>query len=369
MKRANRLLMLGAVCLAIILFGSYSLYSKRSKYTISHLQKADNLVPVVIIGSGPAGLSAALYCARAHYTTLVLSGDFGGQLAGVKYIENWPGRKPSTGLEVMEDMKKQAESFGTQIVDEKVTTLDVSRWPFVIKTDNNQTISACAIILAMGGIAKRLNVPGVQEYWGKGVGSCTICEAPFYKDKEAAVVGGGDTAGDRALQLAAFAKVVYMIVREPYLDAVGAVQANLKKASNIKILYDTELEKVSGDSKWVTGIEIRNKKTGTTQQLPVSGIYFAIGYHPNSELVKNFIRLDSEGFIVVKGTSQETSIPGIFAAGNVATSDKAYGKAGVAIGSGVKAALDALTFCNKIGLTADVLSSLQTKFFNMQTHT
>jgi thioredoxin reductase (NADPH) len=356
-------------CLIAVLVVSVrhiDLHRSRLQFDISKLNTVQNLIPVVIIGSGPAGLSAAVYTARAKYNTVILGGDFGGQLSGVKYIENWPGREPSTGLEIMEDIKLQAEKFGAQMLDEKATSIDTTDWPFKVQTDNNQTLYACSIILSTGGIAKRLNVPGVEEYWGKGVGSCTICEAPLYKDKQVAIVGGGDTAGDRALQLAAQASKVYMIVKGDQLDAIATVQDYIKSASNIDILYNTQLENVVGDNDWVTGVSVKHSVTKQEKKLPVSGIYFAIGYHPNSELVKNKVALDSEGFIELKGVSQETSIRGIYAAGNVAVSDKQYGKGGVATGSGIKAAMDTLSFFNAIGFTFMVTNTLQPQFFKVK---
>lgn len=332
-------------------------------YRIENAFNKKNIIPVAIIGGGPAGLSAGVYASRAKMRTILFAGsEPGGELTGVKLIENWPGRSSSTGSEVIESLTKQAEHFGAQLVEETINKVDFNEWPFVLTTDAGNTIYALAVIIATGGIARRLPLPGVEKYWGKGVGSCTICEAPFYKNKDVAVVGGGDTSGERALQLAAYAKNVYLIVRESTLQACGTVQDYLKKATNIQIMLNTRLEEIKGDNEAVSSMIIK-ESSGNKKEIPIKGLYFAIGYIPNSALFKSFLKLDSDNFIKVECTTQKTSIPGIFAAGNVASSDKEYGKAGIAIGSGVKAGMDAISFLEKIGFTQEKAEKMAPQFF------
>jgi thioredoxin reductase (NADPH) len=330
----------------------------------------DNLVPVIIIGSGPAGLSAAIYTSRAKLPTIVLTGDeVGGQLAGVREIENWPAKKKSSGEKVMDDLTKQAEHFGAIISLDNAILLDLSHWPFDIETENGEKLKAMAIIVATGRIPKKLKVPGVKKYWGKGIGTCTICEAPFQKGNIVAVVGGGDTAADRALQLANYAKKVYMFVKEGALDANGTVQDYLKNTKNIQIMLNTEVKEIKGTDDEIKSIVIENNKTDDISELPISGLYFAIGYHPNSDLVKKWIKLGPKGFIKIKGETQETNIPGVFAAGDVS---ETYGKAGIATGSGIKAGIDTIEFLQNIGINQDEIRKLSGQFYKkraMKEHT
>jgi len=347
-KNTKFLVLLAILSTFMGAYGFFSLFHRPKPNLQKALQKKD-LVPVLVIGSGPAGLSAAMYTARAKLPTIVLAGDQpGGTLADIREIENWPGKKKTSGEEAIDDLEGQAQHFGATILNDSATDIDLSSWPFVVKTRDGKTFNVMSLILATGRIAKKLNVPGVEEFWGHGVGVCTICDAPFHKGQEVAVVGGGDTAGDRALQLAAFANKVYMVVKDHELDASGYVQDYLKKNKKIEILYNTELVSVQGDNDAVTGAKIFNNKTGKTKKLPIKGLYFAIGWHPNSDLVQKSLKLTNGNFIWVDGQTQQTSEPGVFATGDVAT-DPRYGKAGVATGSGVKGGLDAIKFLQSIG--------------------
>ncbi|MGE0207395.1 MAG: FAD-dependent oxidoreductase [Candidatus Babeliales bacterium] len=335
--------------LFILCAGIYTYFSYfNTKPTLEKALNHKDLVPVLIVGSGPAGLSAALYTSRAKLPTIVLTGDHpGGTLADVREIENWPGKRKASGENAINDLKAQATKFGTQILNDKVLSINLSSWPFVVKTRDGRTFNVMSLILATGRIAKKLNVPGVEEYWGHGVGVCTICDAPFHKGHNVAVVGGGDTAADRALQLAAFAKKVYMLVKDSELDASGFVQDYVKKNDKIEVLYNTELQEVTGEGDSVTGAKIFNTKTKQASDIAIQGIYFAIGWHPNSDLVQKQVKLQEGDFIWLDGQTQKTSISGFFAAGDVA--DSLYGKAGVATGSGVKAGMDAIKFMQRLG--------------------
>jgi thioredoxin reductase (NADPH) len=340
---------------------------KYPNFNLEQLKTISNIVPVLVIGSGPAGLSAALYTSRADFNTIVISGDqLGGTLMDVKYIENWPGRKKTTGAQAIEELQDQAESFGTKIIVDAIKTVDFSSWPYKVFTENDLTLNALSVIIATGGTPKKLDIPGVEKYWGNGVGLCSICEAPFNKGKDVAVIGGGDTAAERALQLAAYANKVYMIVKKPTMDANATVQGYLHDNKNIEIKTDTELKEILGDGINVAGMTIFDHKTNSAQQIPISAVYFAIGYSPNSQHFKDYISIDKDGFIKTNGYNQIATKQGIFAAGNVACSDKDYGKAGVALGSGVKAGMDAIKFLESIGLTPEAEKELEKQFYYNQ---
>ncbi|MEX0940389.1 MAG: FAD-dependent oxidoreductase [Candidatus Babeliales bacterium] len=368
MNTAKKILIIVALIVPLFFIGAYQFhqYKQNKLPDIEQAFDKKNIVPVVIIGSGPAGLSAALYTARAKLGTIVFNGhQLGGQLADVRQIENWPGKKKASGLEAIDDLLDQAKHFGAQTINDTIKKVNLATWPFVIITENNLELHALALIIATGRIAKKLNVPGVETYWGKGIGVCTICDAPFHKGQIVAVVGGGDTAGDRALQLAAYAKKVYMFARNPQLDASGTVQEYLKETPNIEILYNTELKEIDGDGKNINKVVLIDNKTQKTFSLPIRGLYFAIGYHPNSDIFQSYLKIGSEGFILLKGRTQHTNIPGVFAAGDV--TDKIYGKAGVATGSGVKAGMDAIDFMQDIGFNQEIAKQLSPQLFKPDT--
>ena len=323
------------ICLSLLISAPYS-YS----------EEQEEPVPVVIIGGGAAGLSAALYTARTGYETIVFTGD-GSALLQIQTIENWPGRAASSGEKLVHDLEQEAQSFGAKIIPESISKVDFSQNPFVLYTTDNKQIKALTVIIATGGQPKKLPIPGVERYWGKGVGVCAICDAPASKDKDVIVVGGSDSAAERAIQLAAYAKQVTMVIREPALQAAARVQENLKKYPTISMLYNTEVTAIEGDKKQVTKVQLKNNKTGKTSRLNTTAVYFAIGFNPRSEIFKEFVNCDNDGYIIVHHPTQKTSCPGIFAAGMV--EDKLYGKAGVASGNGIKAALDAINYLEDIG--------------------
>jgi thioredoxin reductase (NADPH) len=327
-------------------FSSYLLSTPPS---VTQAEGITNIIPVLVIGSGPAGLSGAMYTSRAKLPTIVVVGKLGGQLADVREIENWPGKQKASGKDAINDLLEQAVHFGAQLMYDEVQSVDFSVWPFSIKTISGTQLRPLAVLLATGRRGKRLSVPGVDQFWGKGVGECTICDAPFHKGDVVSVIGGGDTAADRALQLAAYAKKVYMIVKDSELDATGKVQDYLRENKKIEILYNTTLDEISGDQDTVSAMKVRHLKTNTVEQIAVQGVYFAIGYEPNSEIFSKQIDTDSEGFVLVECNSNSTNIAGVFAAGDLV--DKKYGKTGVATGSGIKAGLDAIKFLQTVGYT------------------
>lgn len=350
--------------IGFIFFYKTTSKDKNSSLSLENTHQLTNIVPVLILGSGPAGLSAALYTARAKLKTVVLSGQNpGGQLADVKYIENWPARTKTSGMDIMDDLKSQAQSFGAHVLYDAAKKIDLSTWPFTVTTENDLVLKALSLIYTTGGIPKKLEVPGVETYWGRGVGICTICDAAFHQDQTVAVVGGGDTGAERALQLSMYAKKVYVIVREPTLEAAAVVQDYLNSAKNITIVYNTEVTAIHGNEKSITDAALRNRNTQEETTIPVQGVYFAIGYHPNSDLVKDVIKTDKDGYIIVECGTQHTNVPGFFAAGIVAVPDKAYGKSGVASGSGIKAGMDAINFLEDKGFNPKIAQQLEKQFF------
>ncbi len=318
----------------------------------------DAIVPIAIIGSGPAGLSAAIYGARSNVKTVILEGDKpGGLLTETTEVENWPGIPSAMGPEIMEQVKKQAEQFGAVFLADSVEKVDFSQWPFVLKTEDGRTLHALTVIVATGANPKTLDIPGEQEYWGKGVSTCAVCDARFYKDEEVLVIGGGDSAAEEAMQLAPYAKSVTLMVRKNKMRAAGRMQDLLKNVKNITVQYNIEVKEVKGDGKHVTAVKVLNNLTNKTSDMPIKGVFFAIGHIPNSSLVSGSIKTDASGYIQLEGRSQKTSMPGVFAAGDV--EDHVYRQAGVASGSGIKASLDAFNFLMELGYNAEFEKKLQ----------
>ncbi len=335
MKHYSFLLFLGLFCSSI------------------HAAQQPKLVDIAIIGSGPAGWSAALYGARLGNNTLVITGNTpGGQLSKTSAIENWPGVSRTGGMNLMGHLSEQATSYGAHHLEDVVTNLDISKRPFAIKTDDGAEVLARSVIIATGSNPKMLGVPGEQELLGDGISTCAICDAPLYKNKQVVVVGGGDAAIEEALQVAVYAKQVTMFVRAPKFRASDIMQKRVAEAKNVEVRFNTEIKSVSGKTiqdpekkrqKKILDLEIvdTTKRAGPTT-MPVDGVFIAIGHEPNSSLVRGKLKLDKHGYIAVSGQSQKTSIPGVFAAGDVADSD--YHQAGIAAGDGIRAAIDADRF-------------------------
>ena len=368
MNRTIRL----AFGLILFLAGLFLFFaSKKKPFTIDFAKalQAEQVVPVVVIGSGPAGLSAALYAARSALYTVVFQGSKpGGQLTETTYVENWPGTPKLLGSDLIDQNRKQAEKFGALVVNDTVVSVDLSQWPFVIKTEEGAQIHALSLIIATGSNPRKLSdtrkVPGEQAFFGYGVTTCAVCDAPFYKGKNVVVVGGGDSAVEEATLLTSYAKQVTMLVRGSAMRAAPAMQARLKGSDKIKILYNTEVTEIIGDGDTVTGIRLLNSQDKQASLLEVSGVFLAIGHTPNSHLFKEYIAVDPEGYIIVGCRDQKTSLSGVFAAGDVA--DHVYKQAGVAAGDGIKAALDALAFLQKHGYTAKTAAALEKHYWYPQ---
>lgn len=295
---------------------------------------------LVIIGSGPAGYTAAIYAARADLKPVMYTGmEIGGQLTTTTEVENFPGfPKGITGPELMEEMRQQAERFGTEINFGSVTKVDFSKRPFKLWVDESEEVEAEAVIIATGATAKYLGLPSEQRLRGNGVSGCATCDGFFYKGKVVAVVGGGDTAAEEATYLANLCSKVYMIVRRGELRASKAMQKRVFNTPNIEVLWNHETVEVLGD-KFVTGVRLRNNKTGEEKNIEIDGFFLAIGHTPNTAVFKDFIEMDESGYIITKPGTTYTNVPGVFAAGDV--QDKHYRQAVTSAGTGCMAALDA----------------------------
>ena len=301
-------------------------------------------IKCLIIGSGPAGYTAAIYASRANLNPVVYEGGQpGGQLTTTTEIDNFPGYPEGiTGNELMEDLKKQAQRFGTEVRYGVVTKVDFSKRPFALEIDSEKKIEADTVIIATGATAKYLGLPSEEKFRGQGVSACATCDGFFYRKKDVAVVGGGDTACEEATYLASLCNKVYLIVRRDVLRASKAMQERVLNTPNIEVLWNTNTKEILGDDFGVTGAALVNNKTGEESDIKIHGFFLAIGHHPNSEVFKEFIETNNEGYIITEGKSQKTNVPGVFAAGDV--QDPTYRQAIAAAGSGCRAAMDAEKF-------------------------
>lgn len=298
----------------------------------------------LIIGSGPAGYTAAIYASRANLNPVVYEGmQPGGQLTTTTEIDNFPGYPTGvSGNDLMEDLKKQAERFGTTVRYGTVTKVDFSRRPFKVIVDGEKEILADTVIIATGASAKYLGLPSEEKFRGAGVSACATCDGFFYRKKDVAVVGGGDTACEEATYLAGLCNKVYLIVRRDVLRASKAMQQRVANTPNIEILWNTNTREILGDEYGVTGAALVNNRSGEEFEIKIHGFFLAIGHHPNSEVFSEFVETDEQGYIITSGKSQMTSVKGVFAAGDV--QDPVYRQAIAAAGSGCRAAMDAEKF-------------------------
>jgi len=298
-------------------------------------------VRVLILGSGPAGYTAAIYAARANLKPVLYEGiQPGGQLTTTTEIENFPGYPNGiTGTEMMEDLKKQAMRFGTDVRFGIATSTDLSKQPYKVTIDDEKVIETDALIIATGATAKYLGLESEEKFKGMGVSACATCDGFFYRGKDVAVVGGGDTACEEATYLAGLCNKVYMVVRKPYLRASKAMQERVFKTPNITVLFEHVTKEIVGDQSGVNGVILTNTKTGEDVKIDISGFFLAIGHHPNSDIFKPWIETDEVGYIKTIPGTTKTNLPGVFACGDV--QDPHYRQAITAAGSGCMAAIDA----------------------------
>ena len=307
---------------------------------------SNNHTKCLIIGSGPAGYTAAIYASRANLSPILYEGNQpGGQLTITTEVENFPGYPEGvTGPQLMADLRKQAERFGAELRSGLVTNVDFDSRPFKLTIDNNETITADTVIIATGASAKYLGLKDEKKYNGLGVSACATCDGFFYRKRTVAVVGGGDTACEEAIYLSNLAKKVYMIVRKDYLRASDVMQRRVFEKENIEVLFNTNTIGLFGEE-FVEGahlVEFKGTEKERLYDIAIDGFFLAIGHKPNTDVFANYINLDETGYIKLNGTTSATNIEGVFAAGDVA--DPRYRQAISAAGMGCRAALDAEKF-------------------------
>ena len=301
---------------------------------------ADERIQLLIIGSGPAGYTAAIYACRANIKAVVYEGiQPGGQLTQTTEVENFPGYPQGVqGQQMMDDFRAQAERFGADIRFGIVTKADFSQRPFRAQIDDEKWVEADAVIIATGATARYLGLESEEKFKGQGVSACATCDGFFYRGKDVAVVGGGDTACEEATYLASLCRKVYMIVRRNVFRASKAMQERVFNTPNIEVLWEHQTKEILGNEMGVTGILLR-RNDGVEKKIDIDGFFLAIGHHPNSDVFKEWIDTNEEGYILTEGKSTRTSRPGIFAAGDV--QDPTYRQAINAAASGCRAAMDA----------------------------
>lgn len=301
-------------------------------------------VKVLIIGSGPAGYTAAIYAARAGLKpVLYTGGQPGGQLTTTNDVENFPGYPDGiNGPQMMIDLQKQAERFGTTINYGLITSVDFSGYPLKVTVDEKDEVIAESVIIATGAAAKYLGIPSETVFLNRGVSACAVCDGYFYRGKEVAVVGAGDSAAEESTYLSKLCSKVHLIVRRDEMRASKIMQQRVKNTPNIEIHWNSETEEVLGDDSGVTGVRVLNNKTGETKILSVLGFFLAIGHKPNTDVFKGYIDMDESGYIKVEPGTTKTNIEGVFAVGDAA--DKMYRQAITAAGTGCMGALDAEKF-------------------------
>ncbi len=295
----------------------------------------------LIVGSGPAGFTAAIYAGRAGLSPILYEGLVpGGQLTTTSEVENFPGYPDGvSGTVMMDDLRRQAGRFGAEVRSGEVTAVDFSRTPFVITVDGSQTIEAQSVIIATGATARYLGLPSERKFMGMGVSACAVCDGFFYRDRDVAVVGGGDSACEEALYLAGICRKVYLIVRKDFLRASDTMQRRVFDNPKIEVLFGHVTEEILGDENGVTGVRLASGRV-----LEVEGFFLGIGHEPRTEVFRGQVELDDQGYVVVGAGSTQTSVRGVFAAGDVA--DKVYQQAITAAAAGCKAAFDCERFLN-----------------------
>jgi thioredoxin reductase (NADPH) len=310
---------------------------------ITMTTQTSKIEDVTILGTGPAGLTAAIYAARANLQPLCVEGEQpGGQLTITSDVENYPGfAEPVTGPDLMVAFRKQAERFGTRFHQGNVVKADLSKSPFTLEFYDGTQIKTKTLIIATGASAKWLDLPSEKRLQGKGVSACATCDGFFFKNQDVVVVGGGDTAMEEATFLTRFAKSVTLIHRRDKLRASKIMQDKAHKNPKIRFMFESAIEEILGDS-GVTGVRVKNFKTGKVQELPVTGVFIAIGHQPNTAIFSSALKCNDAGYLIVESGSTRTNIPGVFASGDVA--DHVYRQAVTAAGTGCMAAIDAERF-------------------------
>jgi thioredoxin reductase (NADPH) len=356
------LLCITAVGLAVASIFNFTKQGQEAK-SIQQITAKENIVPVAVIGSGPAGLMAAIYSARAGYHVVVIEGPQpGGLLTTTTEVENWPGDVSILGNDIIKGLRAQALASGVNFLQATVKTIATAAWPFVITTDDNLELNCLSIVIATGSTPRKLCIKGEETFWGNGVTTCALCDAPFFKNKDVVVVGGGDSAVEETLQLLPYVKSVTVLVRGQAMRAAQVMQDKLKNPK-VKILYNHAPREIIGTTDdGVTAIKVFDKTKNLEYNLSASGLFLAIGHDPNTSLLKDSkVKIDMCGYIVPEGRSQKSSVEGIFAAGDVADPD--YRQAGTSAGDGSKAGIDVQRFLQQINWTSDLQELFQSLMF------
>ncbi|MBT4595263.1 thioredoxin-disulfide reductase [bacterium] len=303
------------------------------------------IISLLIIGAGPAGLTAAIYAGRAGLAPIVVEGKLpGGQITTTTKIENWPGEPSVYGFDLMRKVREHADKCDAKLETGFVKKIDLSSRPFKVELDSGKTFEAKSIIVASGANPRKLDCPGEDEFWGKGVSTCATCDAPFYRNKEVIVVGGGNTGVTEAEHLVKHVKKVSLIHRGEKLSATDPIKEKVLANPNITVLYNSIVSEIIGENGKVSGVKIKNSSTNEESNLNVEGVFVSIGYDPNTSIFKGQLELGPRGHIVLKNKA-ETNVTGVFAAGDVA--EEKHCQAIVAAGDGCRAALDAISFLER----------------------
>ncbi len=304
----------------------------------------ENKIKVLIIGSGPAGYTAAIYAARAGLSPILYTGGQpGGQLTTTNDVENFPGYADGiNGPQMMMDLQKQAERFGTKVNFGLVTAVDFSSYPLKVTVDEKDVVVTESVIVATGATAKYLGIPSEEKFANRGVSACAVCDGYFYRGKEVAVVGAGDSAAEESTYLSKLCSKVHLIVRRDEMRASKIMQQRVLNTTNIEIHWNTETDEILGDDSGVNGVRIVNNKTGEKKEISIQGFFLAIGHKPNTDIFKNILSMDEAGYVQVQPGSTKTNVEGVFAVGDVA--DRVYRQAVTAAGTGCMGALDAEKF-------------------------
>lgn len=330
-------------------------FSKNLKVNLSknELDKySGKIVTTIVIGSGPAGCAAALYASRLGGRVLLIKGNLpGGQLIQTGEVENWPGILPLEGKKLMEGLIKQTENSGVKFLNGNVIKIDTENYPYSVTLDSGEIYYTYSIIIASGSSPKKLACKGEDEYWGKGVSSCAICDAPMFLNKDVVVVGGGDSAFEEAMQLSEYAKSIKILIRTDKIRASKIMIDRVKNNPKIEIIFNCSVIEIVGNEEKIEKIIIN--KNNERETLNINGVFIAIGHTPNNKFFKNLISLNKDGYIVCQNRSQKTNIPGIFAAGDIEENE--YKQAGSASGDGIKAGIDSYRFLQDIGITSDFI--------------
>ena len=310
---------------------------------------------VIIVGSGPAAHTAAVYTARAELNPLLFEGFMaggvaaGGQLTTTTEVENYPGfPEPIQGPELVDRMRKQSETYGTRIITETIESADASEWPYTVYTEGGTPYRTKALIVATGAIAKRLHLPGEETYWQRGISACAVCDGalPIFRNQPLVVIGGGDSACEEASFLTKYGSSVKMLVRRDEMRASKTMQKRVLNNQKVEIIWNTVATEVTGDGNVMTGVKVHNKQTGEDATIEAKGLFYAIGHTPNTAFLRDQVKMDETGYIHTESTSTRTSVPGVFAAGDV--QDRVYRQAVTAAGTGCMAALDAENYLTEL---------------------